>query len=130
MTCTFRLGGLSALLLLVATPAPAEESDRVILWDQAIATSMREAHRERPCRDNPYRDDGRACLEPGLNLGFGRERSPRLSALDRFVLFVDESRRVEADRRLDGGARLDFNAELQTLTPDEAEIEVTFKIQF
>lgn len=129
MSFPFRLSGLSALALLAATPALAQESDGVILWDRHIAARISQVDRDRTCPDNAYRADRRACREPGLNLSFG-ERARELSALDEFVLFVDETRRLEANRRLGEGARLDFDAELQTLTPDEAEVEITLKILF
>lgn len=125
-----RVWGVGAVLAIAgAQPAPAQEPGGVVLWDQHIATAVNQMLlSDQACRRNPYQNIGRSCVENELNLGLERPRIT--SALDELVLFVDDARNVDVDRKLDDRAKLRFNARIATLTHNEAEIQLTIGIEF
>lgn len=114
-----------AMTALAASPAAA---DRLILWDQHIATAMSDSLiSESVCRGGPHAAPSPHCAG-GKPLDTRHHRA--LTALDEMVLFVHRSKKLDMKREFGDRTRLKFDAELDDVLQPEATLRLELKIRF
>ncbi len=115
-------------LLLVTTPAAADDAD-TFLWDSNVAGAASAAlDRQALCRPNPYGLHRRGCAQRELNAY--DDDGPRLSLLDQLALFVYRHKDLGLDADLEANAKLKVSMNLLNLYEQEAKARVELKIPF
>ncbi len=116
-------------LVFLVRPALAEPSQS-FTWDLRVAPATTVAGiADEPCRANPYALYRRGCADE-LNIGLERSDNQRVSALDQFLLFVDQHKSLGIDTDLRPGTELKFSVGLVSLYEQEALARLSLRIRF
>lgn len=115
-------------LLLCARPALAE-SPASLVWNLDVAPAVGVSTAD-PCRANPYALYHRGCSDDELNVSLEASDQPRLSTLDRMVLFLDRHKDLNLDTNLHSSTKLKFTVGLANLYTQEAHARITLRIRF
>jgi hypothetical protein len=123
-------GSCLVLLGILAKPAAAQ-GPGMILWDQHIATAMREALlSDSVCRQSPYDVNRPVCGSRDFSLTIDRDAYRHLHAIDRLAIFVDQIKDIDVDTEIEPGTEFKLKAKMSNIYRQEAEIRLRLDIEF
>jgi hypothetical protein len=118
------------LLANLGRPAYAN-ADRLVFWDQSIATAVSNSLAvDEVCRPSPYALFRQTCVSNELNITLERSPFEKLTFLDHIALFVHKHRNIAKTQQIMPGIKFKVGVNLSNLYQQEAKLEARLGVRW